>query len=100
MIMELTQRQKEICDYAEEHGRSAASEHFGISASKVSYITQKRRRLDEQSRTQEKGFVMIGLGQNAPCTNPPVPSDSVSFTIGRTKIEMSVADFRKAFLYD
>ena len=100
MIMELTQRQKEICDYAEEHGRSAASEHFGISASKVSYITQKRRRLDEQSRTQGKGFVMIGLGQNSPCTNPPVPSDSVSFTIGRTKIEMSVADFRKAFLYD
>ena len=49
MIYPLTEKQREIVDYADDHSYAETAEKFGIGENSVRYLREKRNRIEKEN---------------------------------------------------
>ena len=55
MIYPLTEKQKEIADYADSHSYAETQERFGIDRNQVKYLRAKRNRIEREKESDNGG---------------------------------------------
>lgn len=91
MIREMTEEEKEIFEYSNNHSYKETMEKFNVSYWKVADL---RRNPPKQHKGNFVTIQMINKPSNV------LDDKNVTLHIGRSEIVMSVDDFRKAFIDD
>lgn len=88
MIYPLTEKQKEIVDYAETHSYAETQERFGIGRNQVKYLRAKRNRIE-----REKGAGNTEAVQPAMAfARVECGERTVEVKIGGTAMSLSASD--------
>ena len=89
MIYPLTEKQKEIVDYAETHSYKETQERFGIGRNQVKYLRGKRNRIEREKEADEGGSVQPAMAfARVECAER-----TVEVKIGGTAMSLSASDF-------
>ena len=88
MIYPLTEKQKEIVDYAETHSYAETQERFGIGRNQVKYLRAKRNRIEREKKTDNGGSVQPAMAfARIECAER-----TVEVRIGGIALSLSVSD--------
>lgn len=88
MTYPLTEKQKEIVDYAETHSYAETQERFGIGRNQVKYLRGKRNRIEREKEADEGGSVQSAMAfARVECAER-----TVEVRIGGIAMSLSVSD--------
>ena len=88
MTYPLTEKQKEIVDYAESHSYKETEEKFGIGHNQVKYLRGKRNRIEREKKALEGGSVQPAMAfARVECAER-----TVEVKIGGIAMSLSVSD--------
>ena len=88
MTYPLTEKQKEIVDYAETHSYKETEEKFGIGHNQVKYLRGKRNRIEREREADEGGSVQPAMAfARVECAER-----TVEVRIGGIALSLSVSD--------
>lgn len=99
MIKDLSKEQLEIVEYSDLYSIKETCKKFSLNEYQVSYLREKRKRINDQNKHSNNLFIKIPFNETIKNENE-IKEEEISFVIDKTRIKMSLSDFKKVIFND